>query len=89
MTNDKMPGEIWAYENKWSKVPYTHHHATREKVKTKYIRADLCPKPEKIEGLLSSIERAEHDYRVGNNINPNDFDDITDAARAYLKLTEG
>jgi hypothetical protein len=40
----------------------------------------------RIEGLEDSIEGAEHDYRVGNTVSPNDFDDIIKAARAYAKL---
>lgn len=39
-----------------------------------------------IDGLEDSIEGAEHDYRVGNTVSPNDFDDIIKAARAYAKL---
>jgi hypothetical protein len=36
--------------------------------------------------LDKAIERAEHDYRVGNTVSPNDFDDLLKAARKYKAL---
>jgi hypothetical protein len=94
MTNDKMPDAIMVTDM-WERptsiddpVPMQLGENGPEPVPTTiYIRADLCPKPEKIEGLKEALKNPLAYSAKADCLKVRE--EVTDAARAYLKLTEG
>jgi hypothetical protein len=91
MTNDKMPELLHVAVNVDENVPcdfVAHETQIFTYMSQPYIRADLCPKPEKIEGLEEALETPIIGCRDLTADDEKNINTLYKAARAYLKLTE-